>query len=180
MSANDSSSIIEFPRDGIQEELVSSSGSVSTGDIVTSNSYLLEKKEISGDTDVSNYVFFRDTTTDQRICGLEHIRTVDEDLSSCRSDIRLGHVSSSNIRSVQDVLEYNNNNTMVRSIDESENENTVVIDEEGLSLGSDSAGLILGDNGEFGIFYDSVNDILQIKYLDQSTGEYVIKREFSN
>jgi len=174
-----SSLVIAFPRDGLQGE-IASSGSVSTGDIVTSNSYLIEQKAASGETEVSNYVFFRDTTTDQRICGLEHIRTVDEGISSCSSDIRLGHVSSSNIRSVQDVLEYNKTNTMVRSIDDSENENTVVIDEEGLSLGSDSAGLILGENGEFGIFYDSVNDILQIKHLDQGTGLYVVKREFSN
>lgn len=169
-----------FPKNDIQDEIISNTGSISIGDIVTTNTYLIERKEISGDTSVSSYIYFRDTITDERICGLEHVRTVDDGVISSTSNIKLSHTDSSNVKTTQNVLEYGSINTTIRSLTQVLDENTVTIDQTGISIGSDSASLILGENSEFGIFYEESTDTLHIKHLDINTGEYVTKREFSN
>jgi len=169
-----------FPRDGIQEEIINNTGSLSVGDITTTNSYLLETKQVGSSTSVSSYIYFTNSVTNQRICGIECIKTVNDGVTSTNAKINMGHMDDTNTRTVQDVLEYSHETTSVRSIAQNLDENTTVVDVEGISFTSDSAALILGENAEFGIFYDDVNDVLQIKHLDTSSGEYITKREFTN
>lgn len=170
----------DFPRDGLQDEIGSNTGSLSVGDITTTNSYLLETKQVGSSTSISSYIYFTNSVTNQRICGIECIKTVDDGVTSTNAKINMGHLDDTNTRTVQDVLEYSHETTSVRSISQNLDENTTVVDIEGISFTSNSAALILGENAEFGIFYDDANDTLQIKHLDTLSGQYVTKREFTN
>jgi len=171
----------DFPYDGLQSEIVNNSGAVTYGDVSTTNSLLVESKQISGETMVSSYVFFRDSITDQRLCAVEYIKTVDFAQTSCTSNINIGYVDGSNIQTTEPVLEYNSTSVNVTSIDSDTSiSNISTLDVNGISFDSNSSGIILGNSTKFGIFYDEVNDLLQIKYYDDLAGEYVVKKEFSN
>ena len=161
----------EFPYDGLQGEIVTNSGAVTYGDISTTTGILMESKESSGNTLVSSYVFFRDPVTDQRTCAVEYVKSVNLTQTSCTSSIGIGNINNT----VQTVLEYS-----PEKVDISNPSIVSTIDVEGISFDSNSAGVVLGDTTKFGIFYDEVNDLLQIKYFDDISGEYIVKKEFSN
>jgi len=131
----------------------------------------MESKESSGNTLVSSYVFFRDPVTDQRTCAVEYVKSVNLTQTSCTSSIGIGNINNT----VQTVLEYSS-----EKVDISNPSIVSTIDVEGISFDSNSAGVVLGDTTKFGIFYDEVNDLLQIKYFDDIAGEYIVKKEFSN
>ena len=171
----------DFPYDGLQSEIVNNSGSVTYGDVSTTTSILIESKESIGDTLVSSYVFFIDPVTDHRSCSVEYIKSVDLAQTSCTSRINVGHVDSSNNESVEPVLDYSSQTVNITNIDSfTSGSNISTLDVNGISFDSNTAGIILGDSTKFGIFYDEVNDTLQIKYYDDISGEYVVKKEFSN
>jgi len=170
----------DFPYDGIQSEIVNNSGAVTYGDICNTNGILIEAKQPTGETVVTSYVFFRDPNTDQRLCAVEYTKTVDELQQACTSSIKIGYIDNSNVQQTESVLEYNSKNVNIKNTDEFSISNISTIDVDGICFNSNSSGVILGNSVKFGIFYDEVNDRLQIKYYDDIAEEFIVKKEFSN
>lgn len=170
----------DFPQEGLQGEVIDNEGTVSLGDVTTTNTILIEGKELTGETSVSSYVFFRDATTDQRTCAIQYLKTVDLAQTACTATVNIGYVDGSDDRSLEQVIKYNSTSVDLRSVNSTGDSSISTLDVNGISFDSNSAGLILGDSTKFGIFYDESNDLLQIKYYDSIAGEYIVKREFSN
>lgn len=106
----------DFPEEGLQGEVISNEETVSLGDVTTTNTILIEGKELSGETSVSSYVFFRDVTTDQRTCAIQYIKTVDLAQTACTATINVGYVDGSNDRSLEQVIQYNSTRVDLRSV----------------------------------------------------------------
>lgn len=171
---------LPFPEEGLQSEIIKNNGTMVLGDVTTSSTILIESKNDSGDTIVTNYILFRDTVTDQRTCAIEYIKSVNLLQTIGTSTVNMGYVDNTDTRSLEKVLQYTSEETDIRSVNQSGEESIATVDVDGISFSSDNAGLILGDNSEFGIFYDSVTGTLQIKHYDTLSSQYVTKREFGN
>jgi len=174
-----SSTVLQiFPEDGVQDEIIGNGGSVAVGDVTTTDTILLETKEDTGETSVSNYIVFHDDLTDERRCVMKNSKTVDENHTTCSTSTSIGYVDSSNTRSLEDVIAYTPTGMSIRSVTDVGFESVSTIDIDGLSFNSNSVGVILGESPtQFRIFYDDSTESLQIQYLD--TGIWVTKREFS-
>ena len=169
-----------FPLEGLQSEIVNNNGTMVLGGVTTSSTILIESKNDSGDTVVTNYILFRNTVTDQRTCAIEYIKSSDILQTTGTSIVNMGYVDNTETRSLEKVLQYRSDETNIRSVNQVGEESIANINIEGISFSSDDSGLILGENAEFGIFYDSSTDKLQIKYYDTLSSQYVTKREFGN
>lgn len=175
-----STSLQVFPDDGVQDEIISNGGAVALGDVTTTNTILLETKEISGETSVASYVVFHDEVTDERRCVTRNLKTVDENQTTCTTAVSMGHVDGTNTRSMEDVIQYTSSGVDIRSVSASGSESVSTMDIEGLSFNSDNVGVIIGASPtQFRIFYDDSTESLQIQYMDTLTSQWVTKREFS-
>jgi len=174
-----SSTVLQlFPEDGVQDEIIENKGSVALGDVTTTDTILLETKEDTGETSVSNYIVFHDDVTDERRCVMKNSKTVDENHTTCSTSVSIGYVNNSSIRSLENVLDYTPSGIDIRSVTDTGVESVSTIDIDGLSFNSNSVGVIMGASPtQFRIFYEDSTETLQIQYLD--TGTWVTKREFS-
>ena len=167
-----------FPEDGVQDEIIENKGSVALGDVTTTDTILLETKEDTGETSVSNYIVFHDDLTDERRCVLQNSKTVDENHTTCSTSMSIGYVDNSNTRTLEDVLVYAPTGMSIRSVTDAGVESVSTIDIDGLSFNSNNVGVILGESPtQFRLFYDDSTETLNIQYMD--TGVWVTKREFS-
>jgi len=166
-----------FPQDGVQNEIITNGGSIALGDVTTSDTILIETKEDTGETSVSNFVVFHDGITDERRCVMKNSKTVDENQTECSTSVSIGYVDNSNTRSLEDVIQYTPTGMDIRSVTDTGIESVSTMNVDGLSFNSDDVGVILGSSPQFRLFYDESSDTLQIQYMD--TGTWVTKREFS-
>lgn len=166
-----------FPQDGVQNEIIENGGSIALGDVTTSDTILIETREDTGETSVSNFVVFHDDTTDERRCVMKNSKTIDEAQTACTTSVSIGYVDNSSTRSLENVLEYTPGGMNVRSVTDAGTESISTMDIDGLSFNSDNVGVILGSSTQFRLFYDDTTETLQIQYMD--TGSWVTKREFS-
>ena len=166
----------DFPEDGVQEEIIANDGTLALGDVTTVGISMIEKKEDSGDTSVTSYVFLHDVTTDERTCVSKRTHTVDFFETGTTSKVDLGYVDSSSIKTIENVLNYSSSDVNIRSISNTGEESIATINAEGLSFSSDDSAIIFTDG--WVLKYDEPTDTVQIKYYDTSSGIYVTKREF--
>ena len=166
-----------FPEEGVQSEIIDNGGSIALGDVTTTDTILIETREDTGETSVSNFVVFHDDITDERRCVMKNSKTIDENQTACTTSVSIGYVDNSNTRSLEGVLEYTPAGMDIRSVTDAGVESISTMDIDGLSFNSDNVGVILGSTTQFRLFYDDSTETLQIQYMD--TGAWVTKREFS-
>lgn len=165
-----------FPEDGVQEEIINNDGTLALGDVTTVGISQLERKEDSGNTSVISYVFLHDETTDERTCVSKRTHTVDFFDTATTSQIDLGYVDSSDIKTIENVVNYNSSDVNIRSISSTGEESIATIGVDGLSFSSDDSSIIFP--GGWVIKFDEPTDTIQIQYYDTLSSTYVTKREF--
>ena len=169
-----------FPEEGVQSEIIINDGTIAVGDVTTTGIYQLEEKSgedefnSSPDTSIVSYVFFHDSSTDQRTCVSKRTHAVNFLQTEGSSLLDLGYVGGS----VEKVLDFGSSSLEIRSISQSGSESVATIDVEGLSFSSNDSAVILGSFSEFRMKYDENSDTVLIQHLDNVSGEYVTKREF--
>lgn len=176
-----------FPEEGVQSEIILNDGTLAVGDVMTTGIFQLEEKSVedqfnsSPDTSIVSYVFFHDVSTDQRTCVSKRTHTVNFLQTEGSSLLDLGYLDGA----VEKVLDYGSSSVGIRSISPtSHSESVATIDVDGLSFSSNESAVVfhpnpnLGGLSEFRIKYDENSDTVVIQHLDQTSGEYVTKREF--
>ena len=166
----------DFPEDGVQEEIINNDGTLALGDVTTVGISQLERKEDSGNTSVISYVFLHDETTDERTCVSKRTHTVDFFDTATTSQIDLGYVDSSDIKTIENVVNYSSSDVNIRSISSTGEESIATINVDGLSFSSDDSSINFP--GGWVIKFDEPTDTIQIQYYDTVSGTYVTKREF--
>lgn len=172
----DSTSLSEFPDDGIQGDVVANEGAVAVGNVTTRGLTLIAEKEGSGDTSLESFVYLHDDATSERVLISRRVHTVDDLDTACVSTLQLGSVDSADARVVQDCITYSGESVAIHSVSAVGDENTATMNFDGLSFDSDEASVVLGPSSQFRIKYDNDKDTLQIQHLE-STG-YVTKVEY--
>jgi len=120
-------------------------------------------------------VFLHDDTTDERTLVSKRIHTVDFFETATVSQINLGYVDSSSLKTTENVVTYSSSDVAIRSISSTGEESIATIDVDGLSFSSDDSSIVFS---EFRIKFDEPTDTIQIQYYDTTTSSYVTKREF--
>jgi len=166
----------DFPEDGVQEEIINNDGTLALGDVTTVGISQLERKEDSGNTSVISYVFLHDETTDERTCVSKRTHTVDFFDTATTSQIDLGYVDSSDIKTIENVVNYSSSDVNIRSISSTGEESIATMNVDGLSFSSDDSSINFP--GGWVIKFDEPTDTIQIQYYDTVSGTYVTKREF--
>ena len=166
----------DFPEDGVQDEIINNDGTLALGDVTTVGISQLERKEDSGNTSVISYVFLHDETTDERTCVSKRTHTVDFFDTATTSQIDLGYVDSSDIKTIENVVNYSSSDVNIRSISSTGEESIATINVDGLSFSSDDSSINFP--GGWVIKFDEPTDTIQIQYYDTVSGTYVTKREF--
>ena len=166
----------DFPEDGVQDEIINNDGTLALGDVTTVGISQLERKEDSGNTSVISYVFLHDESTDERTCVSKRTHTVDFFDTATTSQIDLGYVDSSDIKTIENVVNYSSSDVNIRSISSTGEESIATINVDGLSFNSDDSSINFP--GGWVIKFDEPTDTIQIQYYDTVSGTYVTKREF--
>lgn len=166
----------EFPEPGIQSEVINNEGVIAGGDMICSETVLLEQKENAGDTSIFSYVFFHDSSTGQRVCVSKTQKILDFSETSALSKLGIGFVDNASYRSIEDVLEFSVSGVTIRSVSSSGTESISTMDLTGLSFSSDESSVMFGNT--FRIKYDEDSDTIQIQHFDTNSNSYITKVEY--
>jgi hypothetical protein len=170
-----------FPEEDVAEEIVEIDGTLAVGEVNATGLYQVEKKNVTPSSDdpepktyIESYVFHHHPSTDQRTCVFKKTHSVDFLQSRGSTLLELGYLNGT----LENVLDYESSYVGIRSVEEGGQESVATISIEGLSFNSNESSVSFGALAEFRLKYEETSDTLQIQHRDESSGEYVTKREF--
>lgn len=162
---------LSFPEEGIQTEITTDAGTLSSGAMMATNYIQIKSKEQSGDTVMGSHVYLYNPSTDQRLYATNISKSINSEMTI--GECTWKSLNTSNVMS--DTLKYCPTSVSIMAVSGSEI-NTSIVDNTGLSFSSDESSIFFGKSSQFKLSYE--NNKVLIMHLNPETGLYKVKAQF--
>jgi hypothetical protein len=162
---------LSFPEEGIQTEITTDAGTLSSGAMMATNYIQIKSKEQSGDTVMGSHVYLYNPSTDQRLYATNISKSINSEMTI--GECTWKSLNTSNVMS--DTLKYCPTSVSIMAVSGSEI-NTSIVDNTGLSFSSDESSIFFGKYSQFKLSYE--NNKVLIMHLNPETGLYKVKAQF--